>query len=223
MKFLEIDNRFGRRLIIDYEPEFKEEIIEKISRYEGEDILIRYNDLSFKKGATLTDFKSLRFTQLNISCDPQNLPKDWEVIYEFTHLKKFWFSGLAKTNLDLSPFQNLIYLNVDWFKGLSGLENLKSLNKFFLFDYKPKTKDLSAFSNLKELHTLKLVRGNFQSINGIQNLKGLNDLQIINNNNLLMDTNIVFENIEFLTIENCKNITSDFYKCFPNLKKLLTD
>lgn len=90
-------------------------------------------------------------------------------------------------------------------KGLGTLENLKEMR---LWGYKPKTKNLEQFSDLKNLESLELVQSNITSLMGAEGLESLEKLGLfyLRSFNDLKDIKYLTNSLRILEIENCKKI-----------------
>jgi hypothetical protein len=128
--------------------------------------------------------------------------------------------GNKKPSLDLSNFPYLTYCSIDWNPKISNIGALHKLRQLNLFQYKPKSKDLTELSTLESLKNLKLGSGNYESLKGLDNLKNLKELRLYSNRSVKTDKTIILKSVESLYISSCKSYDHNFYKSFPNLKTL---
>jgi internalin A len=129
--------------------------------------------------------------------------KDLKGLYELKTLEHLAFEHIS-VKPDLSNFPLLEKLYFKYNEGTKNINTLKNLQDLLIFSLK--TNDCSYLEGLNELKMLRLTRGTFLSINGIENFK-LKRLDINYNSKVEnIDAIITLPELETLNIEKCKNI-----------------
>lgn len=122
--------------------------------------------------------------------------------------------------IDFSRLPNLKYLNINWSKQLTNLNNCKQL--IFISIYYYDNNDLQEFANLNELSTLILCKTNIKSLSGLKLLPKIAHLEIEDAKKLEF-LNIHCQNRSLLKfyLWNCKKFTDyNNLPLFVNLENL---
>ena len=116
-----------------------------------------------------------------------------------------WVAG-SHISLDLSAFEKLKSLNIQFSRTITGWEHLISLRELMLSAVDGE--DLYFLRDLENLEFLRLINGRLTSIEGIDNCKHLKTLFIQNCSSLahIKDTITKMGSLENLLIEKCKLI-----------------
>ncbi len=113
-----------------------------------------------------------------------------------------------QATLDLSQFPKLREYRGDWSNKLKSVTKIESLEFLLLSGYKPRSKDLTELSELKNLKSLELVQGNMTSLNGIECLSQLIFLGCYYQRNLSDISALAIGNqqLKQVDFESCKKI-----------------
>ena len=108
--------------------------------------------------------------------------------------------------IDLSNFPKLEKLNIGFYPKVTGWESLKLLKELMIGGVK--TDDLSFLSKTENLEYLRIIRGNFTSLKGIENLSNLKNIFLQNCSSLaeIKSTINQLPKLEQLHLESCKNL-----------------
>lgn len=131
-----------------------------------------------------------------------------------------------KGKVDLENHLDLKSLSVEFNKNIVGMERLKNLEKLSLWNYKPKSKNLSEISELKAVQELKIIRSSIISLNGSGNLLNLERLKLgyLNQLSYIDELEKISERLKVLNFESCKKIVNhEYVACLNNLKELSFD
>jgi internalin A len=129
--------------------------------------------------------------------------KDLKGLYELKTLEHLSFEHVS-VKPDLGNFPLLEELYFKYNEGTKNIHTLKNLQKLLI--YSLKTKSCSYLNGLNELNILRLTRGTFLSMNGIENFK-IKRLDIKYNSKVEnIDAIMTLPELEILNIEKCKNM-----------------
>lgn len=108
--------------------------------------------------------------------------------------------------IDLSNFPKLENLNIGYYSGVTGWENLKLLNRLMIGGVE--SEDLYFLNKTDSLEYLRLIKGKFTTIRGLEKCDKLKTIFIQSCNSLIhvKETIKQMKNIENLIIEKCKNV-----------------
>ncbi len=126
-----------------------------------------------------------------------------EGLYYLSNLKNLRYGF---NTIDLSNFPKLEILNIGYYPGITGWENLNSLKRLIIGGVE--AEDLSFLSKAVNLEFLRIIRGSFTSIKGLEKCDRLETLFIQNCNSLIRVKETVekMRSIENLLLEKCKNV-----------------
>lgn len=135
--------------------------------------------------------------------------KDVSGLYHLNNLKSLSINEI-RSSLEID-FQRIPSLEVLYgqlplkAKGIGTLKNLKEMR---LWGYKPKTKNLEQFSDLKNLESLELIQSNITSLLGAEGLESLEKLGLFYLRSFydLKIIKYLTTSLRILEIENCKKI-----------------
>ena len=127
-------------------------------------------------------------------------------LYYLSRLEDLRWSGGANFNFDLSRIPNLKVLNIGYYKEIKGWENLKLLNRLMIGGVE--TEDLSFLSKTDSLEYLRIIKGKFTTIKGLEKCDRLKTVFIQSCNSLIhvKETIEQMKSIENLLLEKCKNV-----------------
>lgn len=129
--------------------------------------------------------------------------------YNLSELEDLRWGGIGDFNFDLSHFKNLEKLNIGYGDKVTGWKNLPNLKRLMIGGVK--TEDLSFLQDTTNLEYLRIIKGSFTSITGIENLKKLEYI-MLQNCSKLVDAQRYLESLNSLkgiSIESCKMIDLD--------------
>ncbi len=221
--------KYNYNELIDYleiDPQFISKGIEYAKNNNFDSIRIR--TLNRNAGQTydinLSSFDNQSFIrQLKIN-DDFKIKKllSVESLYSIQNLKLLSFKDKS-FKLDFSKIPQLETLYFKYNKGVSNLGALKNLNDLLIFSLNvPNCKKLSELSNLE---MLRLTRGNFTTLQGIENLKKVKRFDVAYNSKLT-DAKAIssLSCLEKLHIEKCKLLTDfSFLEGNTSIKELFID
>jgi hypothetical protein len=130
-----------------------------------------------------------------------------EGLYYLSKLENLrWWSGDTDLKIDLSRIHNLRILNIGYSKEIKGWEDLKLLSRLLIGGVK--SEDLSFLSQMNNLEYLRIIRGTFVSINGLEKCNKLKTIFIQTCNSLIhvKETLSQMKGIENLALEKCKSV-----------------
>jgi internalin A len=104
-----------------------------------------------------------------------------EGLYTFHNLRKFAFEH-PSIKIDLINFPKIEELHFKYNPSVKNISTLKELKEILLFSLN--TEDCRFLSNIQNLDFLRLVRGKFVSLNGIENFLNLSKLSVAYNSSL---------------------------------------
>lgn len=128
-------------------------------------------------------------------------------LYNLSNLEDFrWWTGKNDITIDLSNFPKLKSLNIGAYPGVTGWENLKMLNRLMIGGVS--SEDLSFLSKTDNLEYLRIIRGKFTTIKGLEKCDNLKTVFIQSCNSLIhiKETIQQMKGIENLVLEKCKNV-----------------
>ena len=114
-------------------------------------------------------------------------------------------------------------LSVEFNRNIVGMEQLKKLNKLSLWNYKPKSKNLSEISELKAVQELEIIKSSINSLKGSGNLLNLERLKLgyLNQLSYIDELERIRERLKALNFESCKKIVNhEYVACLNNLEEL---
>ncbi|MGG3806013.1 hypothetical protein [Metabacillus fastidiosus] len=147
--------------------------------------------------------------------------KDLSGIYGLIKLRVLSINETkTKAEFRIDGLKNLEELYGELPKNTFGINKLKRLQKVELWGYKPKTRNLNEFKNLKSLNVISLAQSRLDTLDGIEeivNLKsvGLYYLRTLKDITALQDVKAPITELFF---ENCKSIVD--FSPIQNLKEL---
>lgn len=111
-----------------------------------------------------------------------------------------------KGKVDLGNHMDLKSLSVEFNKNIVGIEQLKKLEKLSLYNYKPKSKNLSEISELKAVQELEIIKSSINSLNGSGNLLNLERLKLgyLNQLSFIDELEKISGRLKALNFESCK-------------------
>ena len=157
--------------------------------------------------------------RLNITSDAI---KDFSGLSYLHGLKELSLNE-PKGKVDLGNHMDLQSLSVEFNKNIVGMERLKNLKKLSLWNYKPKSKDLSEISKLKGVQELEIIKSSINSLNGSGNMVNLERLKLGYLNQLcyIDELEKIKERLKVLNFESCKKIVNhEYVACLSNLEEL---
>ncbi len=143
-------------------------------------------------------------------------------LYSIMNLKLLSFEDKS-FKIDFSKIAQLEALYFKYNKGVTNLGALQNLKDLLIFSLNvPNCEILSELSNLE---MLRLTRGNFTTLQGVENLKKVKRLDVAYNSKLLDAKAIAsLSSLEKLHIEKCKSLTDfSFLKGNTSIKELFVD
>jgi len=134
---------------------------------------------------------------------PMSKKTDVTGIYNLFNLKELRWGSY---DLDLSYFKELERLNITYSAKILGWNSLKKVTHLTIGGVK--TEDLSFLEDMENLEYLRIIKGTFSTIKGIERCNKLKTIFIQGCNSLLeiKDTLIKNKSIENLLLERCKNV-----------------
>lgn len=128
-----------------------------------------------------------------------------------------------KGKVDLGNHMDLKSLSVEFNKNIVGMGQLKNIKKLSLWNYRPKSKNLSEISELKDLQELEIIKSSIHSLEGSGNLRNLERLKLgyLNQLSYIDELEKIRESLKVLNFESCKKIVNhEYVACLNNLKEL---
>lgn len=183
-----------------------------------------------KHNVTQVDVNDFDYTDLNFLSECPSIEKlsicnhflkDLSGIYSINKLRTLAINETTtKVEFRINELKNLEELYGELPKKTVGFNELIKLKKVQLWGYKPKSKNLIEFKNIKKLSDLILTQSNLVTLEGIDGLNNLtvlqlNDLRFLKNINALTDSNTPLNDLEF---GNCKSIKD--FSPIQNLREL---
>lgn len=221
--------KYNYNELIDYleiDPQFISEGIEYAKSNNFASIRIR--TLNRNAGQTYSiDFSNMG-NQLFIKClkinDDFKIRKllSVESLYSISSLKLLSFEDKS-FKLDFSKLAQLETLYFKYNKGVSNLGALKNLKDLLIFSLNIPSCEI--LSELTTLEMLRLTRGNFTTLQGIERLKKVKRFDVAYNSKLTDANSLVsLLSLEKLHIEKCKLLTDfSFLKGNASIKELFID
>lgn len=139
-------------------------------------------------------------------------------LYSLNRLKYLSWGVGNDLSLDLSNFPNLERLNSRWYKNTKGWENLSKIQRLFITGVKDC--NLKFLKGLSTLEYLRLLRGNIESIEGLEGCTNLKTLFFQCCRSLqTLEPTIRKMQLDFLIIENCRrlNLSDDLASLIPRI------
>ncbi len=151
----------------------------------------------------------------------QSTDMDWESICQLASLEQLRIDGEVKEKVDLSKLKGLKSLEYYW-----GTKNFQSVLEHkgieHLIIYGAKAQDLSIFQDMSSLKRLDIVRGQFESLNGVEDIPNLRAIKL-NDMTKLVDVSALNElpNLIYLGLANCNKVQlAQSYSGLKQLKEL---
>lgn len=204
-----------------YLPEDQNQIVDYFNDNEDATLVVSFDELlDYKETIDFDKIIDIKIKKLMLS-GINHLESKLDVFLKLPDLKELDNRNIS-LNYNFKYFPNLEKLVFEWNKNCSAISSLRKLTELSLWNYKPKSQDLSEFSTLNSLKELRIIQSNITSVKGIENLENITEMIFIANRNLsLDDINSVFPNVEILHIESCKGIKIEkVIELFPNVKDL---
>jgi protein phosphatase 1 regulatory subunit 7 len=179
--------------------------------------ITNYHGYNLKEVDFLSRYPDIK--SLTISESVENI----EAIHSLTGLEELIISE-KKQKIDFQYFPNLKKLTLDWSTGLINLDKCKSLESLAIYSgFNPKTKDLTAISNVHWLKKLEINSSSITSFKGSENFDNLEELEF--NYCPKLENISGFEKskekLKSLIFGNCKSIKNyDSVVIFDNLNIL---
>jgi hypothetical protein len=145
-------------------------------------------------------------------------------IFLFKKLKSLSiFSNKGIKKMELSEFEFLEKLNLDWFNYELSLKNNSNLLELDIWKFKPECKSFQCLSLPESLEVVHITETNIENFNGLKNTK-VNQLEAYYCPRLLSLSGLkeIKEHLKILIIENAKNLLDfeDLWEC-ENLEKII--
>ena len=201
----------GIRIRFDHIEEAIEHIIEKKIK----EVAIWNSTDNTRKAANFDFLEKISFVETFSFTVPLSKKSNVDGLYHLKGLKSFMWGVGNDFPIDLSQFHNLESINISHNKGIKGWSSLKSLKKLQMMGVN--TADLQFVSGMDKLEYLRIIRGKFKSIKGVEGCKKLQTL-FLQNCTLLEEVKPIVEalpDLKQLNLEKCKNI-----KDLESIKKL---
>jgi len=147
--------------------------------------------------------------------------KDLSGIYDITKLKVLSINETTtKAEFRIDELKNLEELYGELPKNTFGINKLKRLKKVELWGYKPKSRNLNEFKNMKSLNVISLTQSRIDTLEGIEGIENLRSLGLYYLRTLKDITSLqdVTASITELFFENCKSVVD--FSPIQNLKEL---
>lgn len=192
----------GLRIYSDYLNEglefAKSKKINDIAIWSGDDEKRQTIDFNF-----LEEFHYLKTFHCNV---PLTKKSRIEGLYYLNSLKELRWGVSNFFNLNFSKLMSLQRINIDYSDSYKGWENLPNLKRLMIGGVK--TEDLSFLQETTNLEYLRIIKGSFTSIIGIENCKSLKTLFLQSCNSLteLNKTLKQLPSLEQLNLERCKKV-----------------
>ncbi|ATR92395.1 MULTISPECIES: hypothetical protein [Porphyromonas] len=190
----------GITILFDY----LEEGLDHAQQNNIKDVCVRrdIND-NKKKCVDFSFLKNRRFIETFHWLVPLSPKSDIEGLYCLSNLKNL---RCGFNVIDLSNFSKLEILNIGYHPKVTGWENLNSLKRLVIGGVE--SEDLSFLSQTDNLEFLRIIRGTFTSIKGLEKCNRLKTLFIQSCNSLVhvKETVEQMKSIENFLLEKCKNV-----------------
>ncbi len=183
---------------------YLEEGLDYARRHNIESVMVR----SDNDAKHLIDFSVLK------NCDfitklhwliPLHRRSDISGLYSLSRLKDLRWAVDNDISLDLSRFPDLEILTSKWYKNTKGWETLSKIK--FLFITGVKEKNLNFLNGLTSLEYLRLLRGNIESIEGLEGCANLQTLFFQCCRSLqTLEPTIRKLHLKFLISESCRSL-----------------
>lgn len=229
--------KFKYNEITDYlliDPEFISDGVEYANKNKFESIKISplnaYEIYGFNSGKQLYSFK-LDLSSLKNASSIKRLGMSDHIgvnsegilrLYTLKDLNSLSFEH-PSIKLDFSKLLQLETLYFKYNKGVTNLGALKNLKDLLIFSLNVPSCDI--LSELSNLEILRLTRGNFTTLQGIENLKKVKRFDVAYNSKLTDAKSLsLLSSLEKLHIEKCKLLTDfSFLKENTSIKELFID
>jgi hypothetical protein len=200
--FSETSHFKGITILFDY----LEEGLDYAQQNGIKEVCISTDDIDTKKVVNFDFLEGRNFITTFHWLVPLAKKYDITGLYYLSGLENFRWNGATDFNFDLSKTPNLKVLNIGYCEGIKGWESLKSLNRLLIGGVK--TEDLSFLSKTDNLEFLRIIRGTFTSIKGLEKCNKLKTIFIQSCNSLIhvKETLKQMSSIENLLLEKCKNV-----------------
>jgi Leucine-rich repeat (LRR) protein len=188
---------------------------------------IRYGS-DEKINNTIIDFKEIEmlapYLKVISFCDLHGMEIiNFESIYSLNKLEKIYINPMQNFTFDVSQFNKLKHLGIEYWKGIKNMGKIKTLESIVIIKYP--YKNIVEFSSLNNLKTLHIYSSKIKTLEGIEKLKSLEELSL-SRNNQLENINIIkdIKSLNKFSIEKCnKLIDYNFVYELENIKSLYVD
>ena len=196
----ETSNFKGITILFDY----LEDGLEYAHQNNIKDVCIRTDISDNQKKTVNFDFlKDRNFIETFHWLVPLTKRSNIEGLYYLSNLKNLrWDFDI----IDLSNFPKLENLNIGYSSEVTGWESLKLLNRLMIGGVE--SEDLYFLNKNDSLEYLRIIKGKFTTIRGLEKCDKLKTIFIQSCNSLIhiKETIKQLKNIENLVIEKCKNV-----------------
>jgi internalin A len=148
---------------------------------------------------------------------------NFESIYSLNKLEKIYINPMKNFTFDVSQFNKLKHLGIEYWKGIKNIGKIKTLESMVIIKYP--YENIVELSNLGNLKILHIYRSKIKLLEGIERLKLLEELSL-SRNNCLENINIIkdIKSLNKLSLEKCnKLIDYNFVYELENIKSLYVD
>ncbi|AIM37878.1 hypothetical protein KO02_15175 [Sphingobacterium sp. ML3W] len=190
----------GITILFDY----LEEGLDYAQQNNIKDVCIRTDINDNQKKTVNFDFlKDRNFIETFHWLVPLTKKSNIEGLYYLSNLKSLrWDFDI----IDLSNFLKLENLNIGYYSRITGWECLKLLNRLMIGGVE--AEDLSFLSKTDNLEYLRIIKGKFTTIRGLEKCDKIKTIFIQSCNSLIQvkETIEQMKGIENLLLEKCKNV-----------------
>jgi Leucine-rich repeat (LRR) protein len=191
---------------ITIEFNYLKEGINYAQKHNIKDILVRSEENKVKQVVNFDFLKGLDFIETFHWIVSLSKKSDITGLYHLPKLKKLRWGVDNDFVLDLSCFPLLENINIQYSAKIGGWEALNQLKRVLISGVK--TDNLNFLKDTTSLEYLRIIRGSFTSIAGIENLSNLKTLflQICSSLTELKPTILNLHNLEQLNLEGCRKV-----------------
>lgn len=203
----------------------------------GDTVIIKDSSAINESVKYINEFNVTNVEVEDFDCDDLNFLKEFPSIEKLSILNHFVkdLSGIYGLNklrvLAINETTTKVEFRINELKNLEelygtlprktvGINELNNLKKVALWGYKPKSKNLNEFKNLKSLHKLSMTQSSLHTLDGIEEIVNLKSLGLYYLRTLVDITALekVKAPVSELFFENCKSIAD--FSPIHNLKEL---